>query len=355
MISMMCLIQKDVWQHRCLSLSGGLRKRERNTCVINKRPSVWKYGVGVLAVLGLLLLSTPASFASKDDFRPGDLLISQYDGTVEVRGADGTLKSTLSGPFAGQAQGMAFDSNRNLLVTYWWSTDRSNGNTVAVYRPDGSYAGTFGGQYNCQPTDVLVDSQGSVYVGDKDCAGQLLKFDSSGNLLQLFTVSSDNTGDWWMDLAPDGCTMYYTSNGRHVERYNVCTNTQLPYLNQTPLPGDGAGALGLRILPDGGVIVADYYDIRRLDSAGNVVALYHVVADAGFVDILLDPDGKTFWAASFDTSTVYRIDIATGQILMSFHTHSLAKAILIVPKHKGHAGDSQNDKRHDPDGGHDHD
>src|SRR5438270_293412 len=80
----------------------------------------------------------------------------------------------------------------------------------------------------------------------------------------------------WMDLAPDGCTMYYTSNGQHIQRYNICSSTQLPNLNNVPLSNRAyGGALGLRILPDGSVLAADHYNVQRLDSDGNVVGIYY--------------------------------------------------------------------------------
>ena len=70
---------------------------------------------------------------------------------------------------------------------------------------------------------------------------------SSHEVPDLFYVNADYVGAWWMDLAPDECTMYYTSDGQNVQRYNICTNTQLPNFNNAPLTNNPyAGALGLR-------------------------------------------------------------------------------------------------------------
>ena len=282
--------------------------------------------------VGALLFLLPAAPASANGFSPGNILVSLANGTVEVRGSDGTLQSIISGPFTGEAKGIAIDSNGNLLVAYNWPDDHANGNTIGVYRADGTFAGTFGSAYNCQPLGILVDAAGNVYVSERQCLGRILQFDPSGNLLQTFYVNADYVGAWWMDLAPDGCTMYYTSNGQHIERYNICTNTQLSNLNNVPLSDRAyAGALGVRILPDGGVLTADHYDVRRLDSNGNVVGTYNGFPGSGLAGIALDPDGQTFWATDTAGSMLLHIDLSQGTVLGTFPTSAAAKGVIIVP------------------------
>jgi streptogramin lyase len=238
----------------------------------------------------------------------------------------------MSGPLTGAAKGIAMAPNGNLLVAYQWPQDHSNGNTVGVYSPDGAFAGTFGGPVNCQPLAVLVDRAGNVYVSESQCLGRILKFDSSGTLVQRFYVNSDYIGAWWMDLAPDGCTLYYTSSGQNIQRYDVCADIQLPNFNTTPLSNSPyAGALGLRILPDGSVLLADRENIQRLDSSGNVFAIYPASPDNGFAAIALDPDGQTFWATDTVGSMLYHIDIAQGTNLGTFQTSAAPKGVIIVP------------------------
>jgi len=65
------------------------------------------YGAALLAFTLLL-----PSIASASGFSAGNILVSLADGTVEVRGSNGTLQSIMSGPFTGQAKGMAIDSTR---------------------------------------------------------------------------------------------------------------------------------------------------------------------------------------------------------------------------------------------------
>src|SRR3954466_2352976 len=113
--------------------------------------------------LGLAFLFLAAPSLSAGGFSPGNILVALADGTVEVRGSDGTLQSIISGPFTGQAKGIAIDSNGNLLVAYDWPENHSNGNTIGVYGPDGTFLGNFG-SFNCQPLGVVVDAAGNIYV-----------------------------------------------------------------------------------------------------------------------------------------------------------------------------------------------
>lgn len=282
--------------------------------------------------LGLLLLLKAAPAASANGFSPGNILVSQADGTIEVRGSDGTLQSIMSGPLTGQAKGMAIDSNGNLLVAYEWPDNHANGNTIGVYSPDGTFTGTFGSGFNCQPLGILVDATGNVYVSERQCLGRILQFDPSGIMLQTFYVNADYVGAWWMDLAPDGCTLHYTSDGQDIQRYNICTSTQLPNLNGVPLSDHAyAGALGLRFLPDGSLLVADHYDVRRLDSRGNIIGVYYAFPDDGLAAVALDPDGQTFWATDTAASILLHVNISDGSILGTFPTSAAPKGVIIVP------------------------
>ncbi len=289
------------------------------------------FSAGSLIFCLLFVLNASASPTA---WSAGDVLVARTDGTVQVRSANGALKATLNPVSAGAAKGLLLDSFGNLLVSHWWVPDRSGGNTVEVFRDDGTYAGIFGpGAHHCQPSGMVLGPNGNVFIAYTDCLSDIVRFDAAGNPVQGFNVAFENAGPRWMDLAADGCTMYYTSVGHFISRYNVCTSTQLPNFNVQPLPST-SGALGLRILPDGGVIVADIQAIYRLDAGGNLVATYDAVGDDYFVSVFLDPDGTSFWSSSFGTSNVYKFDIATGAVLMSFHVGgpgARAKAVIVVP------------------------
>ena len=94
----------------------------------------------------------------------------------------------------------------------------------------GNLLGTFGTGYNSNPESIAIDVEGNVYVGQADGTGDILKFDSSGNLLKEFDVATENRGSDWIDLAADQCTIYYTSEGDSIKRYDVCKDIQLRIL-----------------------------------------------------------------------------------------------------------------------------
>ena len=113
--------------------------------------------------------------------------------------------------------------------------------------------------------------------------------------------------------------MYYTSEGTTVKRYNVCTSTQLPDF-ATNLPGGICFAL--RIRSNGEVMVACDTVALRLNAAGggDPAVSHHlpIPAPASFFASNLDPDGTSFWTGDYPTGHIYKIDIATGAMLLTF-------------------------------------
>jgi len=230
-----------------------------------------------------------------------------------------TLLATLdTGQADTETAGMGFDSSGNLYATVF------EANNVVKFNSRGTLLGTFGSGYNFHPESILFDSGGNAYVGQADGLHQVLKFDSSGhNLLATFSPAIEDRGTDWIDLAADQKTLYYTSEGTHVKRFDLSTGTQLP---DWPPIGEIAGSLpgphafALRILNDGGVLVADTNQVVRLDSSGNIVQTYLASSlepsnPSPFLFALtLAPDGMSFWTADIFTGTVVNVNIATGAV-----------------------------------------
>ena len=132
-------------------------------------------------------------------------------------------------------------------------------------------------------------------------------------------VEVPGRGSDWIDLAADQTTMFYTSEGRLVYRYDVSTSTQLTNFATLPGPRGPNIAFALRLLPpgdgSGGLLVADQSNIKRLDGSGAVVQTYDVAGEDGWFSLNLDPNGTSFWAGNFPSSNnFYRFNIATGAI-----------------------------------------
>jgi len=257
--------------------------------------------------------STPRSFA------PGDVLVSMRTGEVQWRDGSGALVSVLVNAIPGKAEGMGFDAAGNLYVSHYCA-DASvclAGNTVERFSPQGISLGAFGSGYDCNPYSFAFDRLGSVYVGQADCTGDIRRLDGSGAQRAAFDVAPDNRGSARIDLASDGCTMFYTSQGPNVKRFDVCSNRQLPNFNAAPIASGYGGSL--RILPDGGVLVATSNDIARLDSGGRLVRTYDLTGEPDlWIGLDLVGDG-TFWASNYGSSDVVRFDLATGASLATIN------------------------------------
>jgi outer membrane protein assembly factor BamB len=268
------------------------------------------------AASGLLLLFSPVANAVIA-FMPGDVFVSLESGPVQWRLPDGTLRSVLVPTVPGTGEGMAFDSNGNLYVTRWCVDSMcSTGNTVEMYDPIGRSWGAVGGPYNCNPHALVFQASGTAWVGQAGCSGDVLKF-VPGQPPVAFDVAPDFQGSFWIDLAPDGCTMFYTSFGPNVKRYDVCLGAQLPDFNSAPVPG--GVAQDLRVLPDGGVLVSSGSVIARLNSAGTLDRTYQGPAESTLWSGLdLNGDG-TFWAGNYFSSNVYKFNLDTGAIVSSFN------------------------------------
>ncbi len=262
----------------------------------------------------LIGLCTAGQWAWADHvpFQVGHVLVSVGNGQVQHRDAAGNLLETLNTLQGGFTTGMAFDTVGNLYVTNF------NAHNVRKFDSKGGLIGTFGSGYSGSPESILFDRNGNAYVGAVDGDNKIRKFDSLGNPLALFTVATERVGTDWIDLAADQCTMFYTSEGTNVKRFDVCTNTQLTNFNTSSLPG--LVAYALRLLPTGGLLVANTSVIARLDSSGNLIQTYDASGENCWFALNLDPDGKSFWSADFCSSNVYKFDIATGQQLLKFNT-----------------------------------
>jgi outer membrane protein assembly factor BamB len=264
---------------------------------------------------------------------PGDLFVSLETGPVLWRLPDGTARGVLLPTIAGTGEGMDFDLAGNLHVARW-CVDSScrTGNTVEKFNVYGLSQGAVGEGYDCAPHAIVFDragpSRGTAYVGQAGCRGSILKFaPGATSPTAEFAVTPDQQGAFWIDLAPDSCTIFYTSFGPNVKRFDVCTHRQLPDFNQVPLPG--GIAQDVRVLSDGGVLVASGDAIARLNSAGVLVGTYAVPGEDGALWAGLDLAGDgTFWAGNYFSSNVYRFDLTTGAVLWGFNTGTPANTVV---------------------------
>lgn len=275
----------------------------------------WAILMAALAAMSLQVQARVVSFA------PGDIFVSLEPGPVQWHLPDGTLRRVLVPAVPGLGEGMAFDASGNLHVARWCVDGpcESSGNTIEKFSVQfGQSMGAVGGNFNCNPHTIDFDAFGDAYVGQAGCRRTILKFVQSEIQSTEHVVAVENQGVFWMDLADDNCTMFYTSVGPNVKRFDMCTGTQLPDFNAGPLPG--AFTHDLRVLPDGGVLVANTDVIARLDRSGAVTQTYAVAEGTLWAGLDLADNGAAFWAANYFSSNIHKFALESGAHLGSFNT-----------------------------------
>jgi len=270
-------------------------------------------------LIGLHWASDPVTVTVFNRFEPGDIFVSLESGPVQWWLPDGTTRGQLPSTIYGPGEGMAFDAGGNLYVTRWRDGTGAGGNTVEKFTVFGESLGAVGSGYDCDPHTLDFSSTDVAYVGQAGCERSVLKFvPGQSNPVEELRPAGENAGIFWMDLAADDCTLFYTSIGPNIKRFDVCAGVQLPDFNTGALPG--AFTHDLRVLSDGGVLVANETVIARLDATGALVQTYQgPPEDTLWAGLDLVGDG-TFWVANYYTSNIYKFDLATGLVVGSFNT-----------------------------------
>jgi outer membrane protein assembly factor BamB len=276
--------------------------------------------------LGLLVGAQPAA-ADHIPYVVGDVFAGVGDGKINRYSPLGVPIETLDTTGGSVEQtGMCFDSSSPLTANLR-STNFSNNDMTRFDNKGAVVTHPWGGPFDADPESCVVDAAGNIYVGQADGTGDILKFDASGAVLDSFDVAGEARGSDWIDLAADQCTIFYTSEGAFVKRFDVCSYTQLADFNTVALPTSPCFAL--RILRNGGVLVACSDAVHRLDATGTLVRSYPkstlvapdlTIGEPSFLFPLnLDPDGVSFWTGGYFSGNIYRINIATGAQVIAFN------------------------------------
>jgi len=243
-------------------------------------------------------------------FAIGNVFAAVANGSVQHYDGNGNLLETLNSGLGGFTTGMASDSDGNLYVT--------NFSGGFISRFDGpadphNHSVFTNADFGSSVESILFDQAGDIYVGQAAGTADIIKYDNSGSETNRFDVTVGPRGSDWIDLSADQTIMFYTSEGAAIYRYDVVNGTQLtPFTTTLP----GVAAYALRLLPGGGLLVADSEQIHRLDDNANIIQSYDATGENTWFALNLDPDGTSFWSGDFTTANFYKFDIATGNILV---------------------------------------
>jgi hypothetical protein len=268
------------------------------------------------ALAAIVLAAGLASTAFALPFTKGDVFASVGNGKVEVYSPTGTLLQTLNNGLGSTfTTGGVFDAAGNFYVTTFSS------NVVSKWDSNGALVnGSFMTGCNSDCESITRDASGHAFVGQADGTGDIRKYDlATGAFITSYSPTVSPRGTDWVDLAADQSTIFYTSEGGLIRRFDTGANAQLSNFNAVDA---GGNMFALRILADGGVLVAHTGNVLRYNSAGALIQTYAVAGHFGTLFALnLDPDGTSFWTGDLGgDSKVFRVDIASGAVLASFNT-----------------------------------
>ncbi len=290
----------------------------------------------------------------------GVVMVSDGSGGVEEWGNNGKYITTI---FTGgdQDAGSIFDPSGNFIVTLFGDQ------ALAEFDPTGMFTAFVGsGPFNL-PESIEQDNMGHFFNGNagigymdpttgiytSQCmqpadnmdptdypSCPVLEFDSTfSTLLNTFYPDTEaapeddptasGRGTDWGALVPvpptnpltPQCVLRYTSEGHLIKQFNVCTGTQMADFVSGLA---GSNAYELQVNSNGETFVADTEDVVRLDSSGAIITTYldgdGVAETNPLFAVNFDPDGTSFWTGSVGTGDVYKVDIATGNVLVRFNT-----------------------------------
>jgi hypothetical protein len=281
-----------------------------------------------LALLVLALGFCVATTSALTIWATGDVFAGVGGGAYNVYSSAGSFKESVNDQLndgqGASTTGCAF----NPALDRFYTTSFSSGKIVVYNDADPhTQSGVPIATARPNPESIVFGANGRFFVGGPFVA-TIEEFNADGTPFATHAVLADDSltstgGTDEIDLAADQATMFYTSEGRKIKRFNVSTNTQLT--DFAVLPAEpGAAAFAFRVLPPGdgtgGLLVADGINIKRLDGAGAVMWTTTAAGpgtsdlDAGWFALNLDPDGTSFWSANFYTSQFYRFNLATGAV-----------------------------------------
>jgi hypothetical protein len=259
-----------------------------------------------------------------EDWQLGDVFVAVSNRQYKIYSGAGVFKETIN-PDAFLLSGPTLGCSYNRALGRLYTTSYSSNEILAWYE-GASGAGeplrhqvvqtiNTGAQGAAHPESIAFAKNGDFYVGHADGNGDIQRYDVTGTYQQSYDVAPEFRGSAWIELAADQKTIYYTSEGVQIKRYDVATSTQLP--DFATLPNDGA-AHAVKLLPpydgSGGLIVGQLTNVKRLNSSGAVVQTYGVPGESGWIGLDLDPDGSSFWAGAVNSGNFYRFNIASGAV-----------------------------------------
>jgi hypothetical protein len=257
----------------------------------------------------------------------GDLYVG--NNAIYIYTPQGQVRICIEDSTGGLPTGAAFAGDLSFYVCLFAYDE------VWYYDQTGTFVDFWSTSPGVAPETIVRDLAGNFVAGFSGDgypdtpvtpeSAYIRKYGPTGTLLGAYAADVENQGTGFLDLATDQDTVFYTSAGRHIKRYSLSGGQLADFAT---LPSDGGEAQGLRVLPDGGVIVADRINVKRLNSSGSVTQTYSITplttAVPYWYAIDLDGDGASFWVTEFNVAgtaydtTISRVHLITEDVLTQF-------------------------------------
>ena len=263
----------------------------------------------------------------------GDIVAGIEEGVYEVYDNTGAFVETISDTTSFSASaGCAFTPSPHLsLYGTGYTLAPGIPGRIPIYTndvPHSTPVSIVPGTVPNRPFSIVFNDAGHFFVGS--VSQTIEEYDAAGANVASH-VMNPGSGATYLDLTADQHTLF-TAGGRRIMRFDLLSDTQLADFGPGLPPISSGEAVGLRLLPDGGLLVADTEDVKRLDNTGAVVQRYRVPGETGqWQTLSLDPDGLTFWSGTHFTHNIYRFSIeGGGPPLDVIHTGGLVHSGLCI-------------------------
>lgn len=182
---------------------------------------------------------------------------------------------------------------------------------------------------------MAFDGHGNFFVGYAGTNGSgtgLAKYTHDGAPLNSFSPIVENSGVDWIDVASDGQTIFYTSQGRKIFTFDTTTSASSVYADLSTLEEAGTGGklFAIRILPpgdgSGGVLVADQSNVKLVKASGGVITsvqIFEFKSESNLQALSLDPTNPArFWVGDASSNDFIQFDMSTGNTVVTLNTGS---------------------------------
>lgn len=195
---------------------------------------------------------------------------------------------------------------------------------IVEIREDLSRVPFFKGAGRLRADAMVVDRRGNVYVLAQGSGSKfIIAISATGTLLSIQPIS---VGSAPIDLSADQCTLLLARAGGIV-RYNVCTGSRLADIALD----DPSTYRGLRILPNGDILIAEGPSLRRYSDTGSLLREHRRLESVWASALAIGSGGATALLGDDCARRVVEVDLTSGQKVREARLRHTATPYSIVP------------------------